>query len=86
MFLTDKKGRTEISAQNLAEILIVCSTQSGSLDPTLSTRIIRFLYTGVIWNKFQVDFTKDWVWREKASNHLVIFPCLSHIATEKKKL
>lgn len=74
--LTHKKGWTEISAQNLAKSFTVCSTHS-SLDPILSTRMIRFMYTVVICNKFQVDFRKDWIWREKPSNHLVIFPRLS---------
>lgn len=81
--LTYKKGWTEISAQNLAKAFTVCSTHS-SLDPILRSRMIRFMYTVVICNKFQVDFRKDWIWREKPSNHLVIFPRLSQIATEKK--
>lgn len=84
MGLTYKNDRTEVSAQNLAKALTACSTQSRSLDPILSTRMIRFLYTVVIWNKFQLDFRKEWIWREKLSNHLV-FPCSSQIATGKKK-
>lgn len=83
--LTHKKGWTEISAQNLARALTVCSTQSRSLDTILSMRMVRFLYTVVVWSRFQVDFRKDWIWREKPPNHLVIFPCLSQIAAEKKE-
>lgn len=82
MDLTHKNGWTEISAQNISKALIVCSTQSRSLHLILSTRMIRFLYTIVIWNKFWIDFRKHWIQIEKPSNHLDIFPCLSQIATE----
>lgn len=48
--------------------LWLCSTRSKILDPFLSTIMIRFPYNLAIWNKFQVNFRKDRIWREKPSS------------------